>query len=86
MIPPADAPDGRGAGDPVRQQSEGGADAVERVGVTEHPRRERHAVLLVIMQQELGVERRQVDGQRALGLARLALDAEVDYLVEPPVA
>ena len=43
-------------------------------------------MLGLVVREELGLHRRHVDAQRALALARLALEAEVEDLVQPLVA
>ena len=57
-------------------------DAIERADTGHGPRAKRHAVDVVVMAEELALERRHVDRQRALGLAGLAFEAEIERLVE----
>ena len=70
----------------VRERRGGGAEPVERPDRAEQPRAQRHAVLVLVVGEELGLQRRHVDAQRALALARLALEAEVEDLVQALVA
>ena len=62
------------------------AEPVEQPDGAEHPRAQRHAVHVVVVRERLALERRHVDAQRALALARLAHQAEVEDLVQPLVA
>ena len=70
----------------VRERRRGGAEPVDPPDRAEQPRAQRHAVLRLVVREELGLHRRHVDAQRALALARLALQAEVEDLVQPLVA
>ena len=70
----------------VRQRRGRGAEPVERADRAEQPRAQRRAVDRVVVREELGLHRRHVDRQRALALARLALEAEVEDLVQALVA
>jgi hypothetical protein len=54
--------------------------------MAEHPSAERGAVLLMAVPQSLRLERRHVHRQRTLGLARLALETEVEDVVKSLVA
>src|ERR1700682_6146870 len=78
----ARAPVGQAGGDAAVLREPGKES--DRVG------RQRAHAALVVMRQELGLESRHVDVDRALGLARLAREAQVerflDALVPPPVA
>ena len=69
---------------------ESGADALpSRLSVRiapNTPRAQRRPVQLVVVRERLGLQRRHVDRQRALALARLALEAEVEDLVQALVA
>ena len=71
----------------VGQRREGRAEPVQRAGRrrTAGPAAARRAVVLVV-REELGLERGHVDLERALALARLALQAEVEDLVQALVA
>ena len=70
----------------VGERRGGRADPVERADRAEQPRPQRHPVRVLVVAEELGLQRRHVDAQRALALARLALEAEVEDLVQPLVA
>ena len=83
------------AGDALEQAARGAqvgqrrgrrAEPVEPPDRAEQPRAQRHAVDVLVVREELGLQRRHVDAQRALALARLALEAEVEDLVQPLVA
>ena len=52
----------------------------------EHARAQRDAVLIVVGGERLGLQRGHVDAERALALAGLALQAEVEDPVQPLVA
>ena len=80
LVEPADEPAPRPASStrgPGRQPSR-----PIRGDVAEDAVAQRQAVLLVILVQELGLEPGHVDVGRALALARLALEAEVEHLVQ----
>ncbi len=70
----------------VGERRGGGAEPVELADRAEQLRAERRAVLGLVVREELRLHRRHVDAQRALALARLALEAEVEDLVQPLVA
>ncbi len=70
----------------VRERRGRGAERVERPDRAEQPRAPRRAVDRVVVREELGLHRRHVDAQRALALARLALEAEIEDLVQALVA
>ena len=70
----------------VGERRGGRADPVERADRAEQPRPQRHPVRVLVVAEELRLERRHVDAQRALALARLALEAQVEDLVQPLVA
>ena len=79
-------PQRRDAAGQVRERRGGRAEPVQRADRAEQPRAQRHAVHVLVVRQELRLQRRHVDAQRALALARLALEAEVEDLVQPLVA
>ena len=68
---------------PVRQPGHERAHAVQTRDAAEEPVAQRQAVLLIVVVQELVLHLRHVHVRRALGLAALALEAEVHHLVEP---
>ena len=79
-------PRARNPGRQVRQRRGRGAEPVERADRAEQPRAPRHAVDVLVVREELGLQRGHVDAERALALARLALEAEVEDLVQALVA
>ena len=79
-------PRGSKRGDPIGQRREHGTRTIQLPRVTEDASAHRHAVMLVVVRQELGLERRHVHRQRTLRLAGLALEAEVEHVVQPFVA
>lgn len=66
----------------VRQRRGGRAEPVERADRGEHPGAQRGSVDGVVVRERLGLERRHVHAHRALALARLAHQAEVEDLVQ----
>ena len=74
------------AAEQVRQRRGRGTDPVQRTDRAEHAGAERHAVPVVVGGQGLGLERGHVHAERALALAGLALQAEVQDLVQPLLA
>ena len=78
----------RSSGDPagkVGERGGGRAHAVEQPDRPECARAQRRAVDLLVVREELALERRHVDAQRALALARLAFQAQIHDLVKPLV-
>jgi hypothetical protein len=70
----------------IRYGRERRARPVQRADRPERPRAQRRAVDLLVVGQELALERRHVDVERTLAPARLALEAEVEDLVQALVA
>jgi hypothetical protein len=70
----------------IGERRGGGPDAVEAADRPEHARPQRHAVHVLVVAEELGLHRGHVHAERALALAGLALQAEVEDLVQPLVA
>ena len=72
--------------DRVRQRREPAAPDGGAVRAAERVRRERHAVTIPVAGEELALESRHVDADRALALARAAFEAEIEHLVHALVA
>src|SRR5215467_591536 len=70
----------------VRQRRGGRPGPVQRADRAEHAGAKRGAMHIVVGGERLGLERGHVDAERALALARLALQAQVQDLVQPLVA
>ena len=77
---------GRHPAGEIGQRERGRAQPVQRPDGPEHARAERDAVLIVVGGERLGLQRRHVHAERALALAGLALQAEVEDVVQPLVA
>ena len=71
--------------DGVRQRREGAAQPRQRPRVAERARLEAGAVTLPVAGQELALEARHVHADRALGLARAALEAQVERVVDAAI-
>ena len=73
--------------DPVRQRREAAAPLGQRAARCPSTRAcERRAVPLPVVGEELALEPRHVHADRALGLARAALEAQIERLVDALVA
>ena len=70
----------------VRQRRERGTEPVEPARRGEEARASRHTVFALVLVEELALHRRHVDAERALALARLAFQAEVEDVVQTLVA
>ena len=71
---------------PVRERREAGADLRQRAGGAERARRQRRAVTRPVVGEELALEARDVDADRALRLAGAALEAQIEHVVDALVA
>ena len=74
------------AGDRVRQSWHPARQPRQLVHMAEGARPARRAVTLPVVGQELALEPRDVNTHRALGLARTALEAQVQHLANALVA
>ena len=83
LLRDAEQPDRHGQ---VRERRGGGAEPVQRADRREHPRAQRRAVDRVVVERNSAFSDAMSTLQRALALARLALEAEVEDLVQALVA